>query len=101
MPLFGWLHHRQWLATKERSYKRHIHVWGGRILLLLSFIAAITGLRLSKVNTSSYVAYGVVVGIIAITYAGVWIMKNRKAKQSVEETELEAVQPVEEITERK
>ncbi|KAF2797492.1 hypothetical protein K505DRAFT_358369 [Melanomma pulvis-pyrius CBS 109.77] len=89
MPIIGWLHHRHRVAKGSQDFKRHIHVWGGRLLLLLGFINGITGLRLSKNKNSAYIAYGVVAGLFGVAYAGVWYLKVVKAKTKIEETELE------------
>ncbi|KAH7390024.1 hypothetical protein BKA66DRAFT_607976 [Pyrenochaeta sp. MPI-SDFR-AT-0127] len=89
MPIIGWLHHRHFVTKGAKDFKSPMHIWGGRILLLLAFINGITGLRLSKNKSSAYIAYGVVSGFLAVTYAGILYIQNRKLKATTEETELQ------------
>lgn len=90
MPLVGSLHHRSFVSKGTRDYKRHIHVWGGRIILILGFINGGTGLNLSQAGNPGYIAYGVLSGIIGVLYIGVWYFKVRRAQTVIagEETEL-------------
>lgn len=90
MPVIGSLHHRSFVTKGVRDYKRHIHVWGGRVILVLGFINGGTGLRLSKAGNAGYIAYGVISGAIGILYIGVWYMKVHRAQTVIrsEETEL-------------
>jgi hypothetical protein len=88
MPIIGWLQHRHFVTKGVKDFKSPMHVWGGRLLLLLGFINGITGLRLSKNKSSAYIAYGVVAGLCGFIYAGMLYLKNRKQKAVVEQTEL-------------
>ncbi|OAL50047.1 hypothetical protein IQ07DRAFT_653228 [Pyrenochaeta sp. DS3sAY3a] len=90
MPIIGSFHHRSFVSKGTRDYKRHIHVWGGRIILVLGFINGGTGLKLSEAGNAGYITYGVLSGIIGVLYVGVWYLKVRRAQTAIagEETEL-------------
>lgn len=86
MPVFGWLHHKHFVAKGTKNYKRHIHVWGGRVLLVLGVITGGTGLKLADNTTGGDIAYGVVAGLVIVAYAGVWFWSKRQAKTKTENT---------------
>ncbi|KAF2688484.1 hypothetical protein K458DRAFT_277705, partial [Lentithecium fluviatile CBS 122367] len=62
-PIIGWLHHRHFAAKGTKIYKRYIHVWLGRALLVLSVINGGTGLRLADNTTVGEIVYGLVAGL--------------------------------------
>ncbi|KAF2015328.1 hypothetical protein BU24DRAFT_480128 [Aaosphaeria arxii CBS 175.79] len=78
MPAIGWFHHRHFSARGNTDYKRHIHVWGGRVLLLLGVINGGTGLSLSKAPTSGMIAYGILTAVVGIGYGYIWFRKGRQ-----------------------
>lgn len=88
MPIIGWWHHRQFITTGTKDFKIAMHIWGGRLLLLLGVINGITGLQLSKEKSSAYIAYGTIAGVFAVIYVGIAYLKNRKV-ENVVETELQ------------
>ncbi|KAF3041333.1 hypothetical protein E8E12_006600 [Didymella heteroderae] len=45
-PLAGWLHHRQFLRTGQRSAVSHGHIWIGRVAIILGMINGGLGLQL-------------------------------------------------------
>lgn len=90
MPVVGWLHHRHFVATGAKDFKSALHVWGGRVLLLVSLANGITGLQLSKENNVAYIAYGVVAGIFVLAYAAMLYIKSRRVETVVDEMELPA-----------
>ncbi|KAJ4332671.1 hypothetical protein N0V95_009609 [Ascochyta clinopodiicola] len=67
-PLGGWLHHRQFLRTGQRSAVSHGHIWIGRVAIVLGIINGGLGLKLSSAETKDVIAYGVVAGIIGFAY---------------------------------
>lgn len=79
-PIMGWLHHKHFVATINKNYNRHIHVWLGRVLIVLSVINGGTGIKLSGNTTGGGIAYGVVAGLAAIAYIGVWLWSKKQAK---------------------
>ncbi|KAH7110052.1 hypothetical protein B0J11DRAFT_207400 [Dendryphion nanum] len=87
MPLFGWLHHRHFLAHGNRNWTRSIHVWGGRLTLILGIINIGTGLRLSDNTRAGWIVYGITAGLMAIAYVGVWYWKVRQAKTYASESQ--------------
>ncbi|KAH7068898.1 integral membrane protein [Paraphoma chrysanthemicola] len=78
MPIAGFLHHKHFAAKGARDYKRHIHVWGGRVLLILGLVNGFTGLKLAKAKGGLYAAYGVVAGVFVAAYIGIWYFVRRR-----------------------
>ena len=81
-PIFGWMHHKHFAAKGTKNYKRQVHVWAGRVLLVLGVINGGTGLKLSNNTTSGGIAYGVVAGVLTTIYVGIWWWSKR-AKDAV------------------
>ena len=67
-PLAGWLHHKQFVRSGQRSAVSYGHVWIGRIAIILGIVNGGLGLKLGSVETRYVIAYGVVAGIIGIAY---------------------------------
>ncbi|KAH7070323.1 hypothetical protein BKA63DRAFT_568715 [Paraphoma chrysanthemicola] len=89
MPVIGWLHHKHFAATGKKDFKSPLHVWGGRILLLLALANGITGLQLSKEKKSVYIVYGVIAGVCVVVYAGMLWLRKHALATNVEELETE------------
>jgi hypothetical protein len=66
-----------------------MHIWGGRVLLLLGLINGITGVQLSKNKSPAYIAYGVIAGVFLVAYVGIVYLKNRRVQAVAEERELQ------------
>ncbi|KAJ4356927.1 hypothetical protein N0V95_002941 [Ascochyta clinopodiicola] len=67
-PLGGWLHHRRFLRTGQRSVISHGHIWAGRIAIILGMINGGLGLELGGVETRYVIAYSVVAGVMGVAY---------------------------------
>lgn len=67
-PLAGWLHHKQFLRTGQRSAASHGHIWTGRIAIILGIINGGLGLELGGVETRYVIAYSVVAGVMGLAY---------------------------------
>ncbi|KFY32676.1 hypothetical protein V495_08863 [Pseudogymnoascus sp. VKM F-4514 (FW-929)] len=72
-PVFGYFHHRRFMATQKRGKLTLFHVWYGRILILLGMLNGGFGLKLAANSTGGEIAYGVVAGIIGATYLAVMV----------------------------
>ncbi|KAH7082025.1 hypothetical protein FB567DRAFT_96874 [Paraphoma chrysanthemicola] len=89
MPVIGWFHHKHFAATGTKDFKSPLHVWGGRILLLLALANGITGLQLSKEKKLVYVVYGVIAAVCVVVYAGMLWLKKRALATDIAERETE------------
>ena len=69
-PFAGWLHHRQFVRTGQRSAISHSHIWVGRIAIILGIINGGLGLELGGVETRYVIAYSVVAGVMGVAYLG-------------------------------
>lgn len=67
-PLAGWLHHKQFLRSGQRSAVSHGHIWIGRIAIVLGMINGGLGLQLGGVSTRYVIAYSVVAGVFGLAY---------------------------------
>jgi hypothetical protein len=67
-PIAGWLHHRQFLRTGQRSAVSHGHIWIGRIAIVLGMINGGLGLQLASAQNRYIIAYSVVAGVFGISY---------------------------------
>ena len=67
-PIAGWLHHRQYLRTGQRSAISHGHVWVGRIAIILGMINGALGLELRGIEIRYVIAYSMVAGVMGAAY---------------------------------
>ncbi|KFY07249.1 hypothetical protein V492_07320 [Pseudogymnoascus sp. VKM F-4246] len=72
-PLFGFFHHRRFMAIHKRGKLTLFHVWYGRILIILGMLNGGFGLKLAANSTGGNIAYGVVVGVVGATYVAVLV----------------------------
>ena len=81
--LFGVVHHMQYKKSPHKLTwwrSASIHAWLGRVLLALAIINGGLGLMLADNTKGGRIAYGVVAGIIGLTYLTViiqWLIKKR------------------------
>jgi hypothetical protein len=92
-PLAGWLHHRQFMRSGQRKAVSHVHIWNGRIAIILGMINGGLGLKLGGVETRYTIAYSVVAGVIGLAYitAIVWGEMARGRRTSVAPSEQEKI----------
>ncbi|KAF9890761.1 hypothetical protein FE257_005630 [Aspergillus nanangensis] len=93
-PLVGVYHHRRFRATQTQSVWTFVHVWLGRIMLVLGIVNGGMGLRLAANTTAGNIAYGVLAGAFGVVYVGVAAWKGglklgRKEKKSPSHEEIE------------
>ena len=63
-PLFGLIHHMRFRKTHRPNAWTHLHVWYGRMLILLGIINGGLGLQLAANSKGGEIAYGVVGGVL-------------------------------------
>ncbi|KAK3702182.1 hypothetical protein LTR37_015014 [Vermiconidia calcicola] len=88
-PVFGYLHHRAYKSTQRRTLVSYIHVWVGRLAILLGMINGGLGIQLAgDVRRGYLVAYSVVAAIMGIVFlcsVVYWELSARKSSQSTEQ----------------
>ncbi|KAK3617940.1 hypothetical protein LTR22_026544 [Elasticomyces elasticus] len=57
-PAFGFLHHHLYKKYQRRTAWSHVHVWIGRVAIVLGVINGGTGLKLGHAPVGSNIAYG-------------------------------------------
>jgi hypothetical protein len=69
-PFLGYIHHRRYLSTRKATTWTHIHVWYGRVLLLLGIINGGVGLKLAADtpahSNAGTIAYSVLAGVAGV-----------------------------------
>lgn len=68
-PISGFINH--WLFGKKgkRLFSHHIHIWGGRLAIILGIINGGFGMRLGQVEYPGYrAAYGVVATVMGVAF---------------------------------
>lgn len=77
-PLLGLYHHLRQRKTHTRNPIAHIHIWLGRILILLGIVNGGLGLQLAaNASKRQLIAYGVVSGIMGVVYILTVVFKRK------------------------
>ncbi|KAL9098571.1 MAG: hypothetical protein Q9163_005797 [Psora crenata] len=82
-PIFGYIHHRTYLREHRHTLWATVHVWFGRILVTLGIINGGLGLRLADNTENGDIAYGVVAGVIWVTWMVVAVWGRSKQGNAV------------------
>ncbi|KAH8803161.1 integral membrane protein-like protein, partial [Xylogone sp. PMI_703] len=83
-PLFGLIHHSQYKKIQRRGIFSHIHIWYGRILIILAIVNGGLGLQLAAEGNGGKIAYSVVAGVLGLVYFSVLVivaLRTRKGEQ--------------------
>lgn len=67
-PLFGIIHHIQYKRNFARAGVSHLHIWYGRVLMLLAVVNGGLGLKLANNSKNGEIAYGVIAGVVGLIY---------------------------------
>ena len=67
-PWLGYLHHQMYKKNHQRTWLAVVHVWVGRILLILGLINGGLGLQAANNSVKGEIVYGVFAGISFIAY---------------------------------
>ena len=84
-PALGYLHHIVFVREHRRSIWSTLHVWWGRLFLTLAIIQGGLGLRFAHNTHGGKIAYGIVAGVVWVSWFGmaVWHDLKTKRKHSV------------------
>ncbi|RFU34041.1 hypothetical protein B7463_g2312, partial [Scytalidium lignicola] len=83
-PLFGLIHHGRYKKVQRRGIFSYIHIWYGRILIILAIVNGGLGLQLATESSAGKIAYSVVAGVVGVVYFAVVIfvaLKTRREEQ--------------------
>jgi hypothetical protein len=69
-PLLGYIHHRQFKRYQRRKMASHLHLWDGRIAIILGIVNGGLGLRLAGAGETLKLAYT----IVAAVMGGAWVI---------------------------
>ncbi|KAL1797220.1 hypothetical protein ACET3X_003826 [Alternaria dauci] len=87
-PILGWMHHVLFKKYNHRTLWSYAHIWIGRIAITLGIINGGLGLLLAGNSPDGEIAYGVVAGVMWVTWvaAAIWgEMRRKKAAQLAEQ----------------
>jgi hypothetical protein len=79
-PIGGYVHHLIWKKQHKKTLLTTSHIWTGRSLIILGMINGGLGLQLTGNTTGGEIAYGVIAGVVGVTYIAVVVLsviKNR------------------------
>ncbi|KAE8441765.1 hypothetical protein EG329_004323 [Mollisiaceae sp. DMI_Dod_QoI] len=82
-PIFGIIHHIQYKRNLSRAGVSHLHIWYGRILMLLAVVNGGLGLKLANNTKNGEIAYGVVAGVIGLIYIIFAVFKRKGSSSSM------------------
>ncbi|KAK1730858.1 hypothetical protein CaCOL14_002942 [Colletotrichum acutatum] len=82
-PFLGYAHHAYYKKFQTRGVISHVHVWFGRIVMVLGIINGGLGLELASSSRAYVIAYSVVAAILGVAWIGsaVW-GEMRKSKRN-------------------
>lgn len=80
-PILGFVHHKQYVKHQKRSVVSHVHIWYGRILMILGIINGGLGLQLASGRKSFIIAYSVVAAIVSLLYVAGTLIRRPKTTQ--------------------
>ncbi|KAJ4423167.1 hypothetical protein N0V82_002161 [Gnomoniopsis sp. IMI 355080] len=69
-PVLGWLHHRQFKIYKRRTTVSYLHLFNGRLLIIMGIVNGALGLRVSRASDMVKLAYTIVAGVLG----GAWLV---------------------------
>ena len=81
-PILGYVHHMMYKRKQRRTVFSHLHIWYGRILMVIGII---NGGRQTGGEGSLGIAFAVLAGIFGGIYIGaaIWgIIKRRRAART-------------------
>lgn len=89
-PFIGFIHHRRFMKKQQRSKWTFVHVWYGRVLIILGMINGGLGLQLASdgpaYKMAGMISYAVIAGISGVGFLSVIaVSTGRKTGKSAEE----------------
>ena len=80
--MLGYLHHIVFVREQRRSIWSTLHVWWGRVFLTLAIIQGGLGLKFAADTTGGEIAYGVVAGLVWVSWFTLAVWHDLKTRQT-------------------
>ena len=82
-PILGYIHHVMYTRKGKRTLWSTAHVWFGRVILTLGIINGGLGLRFAKNTRTGEIAYGVIAGVVWVSWlaVAVWATAYKKGEK--------------------
>ncbi|KAK2772830.1 hypothetical protein FQN53_004435 [Emmonsiellopsis sp. PD_33] len=72
--LLGWQHHRVFVRIRRRHWASYLHIWLGRLTLILGWTNIITGMLLSRTSVSWIASMAGLIAVNAL-FLSIWIWR--------------------------
>jgi len=86
-PITGFIHHKAYKQTGGPTKVSPVHVWWGRVIVTLGIVNGGLGLKLVGNTRNGEIAYGVVAGVMWITWMAVVIFKTTRTSKRGSESD--------------
>jgi hypothetical protein len=91
-PVFGFMHHKLFNKYIRRTLWSHVHIWHGRVAILLGMVNGGLGIQLAgDASSGQKIAYAAVAAIMGLLYIGAAIFgeikRSRKQPPNYEKTQ--------------
>lgn len=67
-PALGYVHHRQFKRTQRRTLVSYLHLWNGRVLIVLGIVNGGLGLRVADAPDMAKLAYTIVAAVLGAAW---------------------------------
>ena len=82
-PLFGYLHHKMFKKYGHRTFWSYMHLWHGRVAVLLGIVNGGLGIQLAgNVPKSRVIAYSVIAAIMGLAYIAAIFIGEWRGKRN-------------------
>ncbi|TVY34017.1 hypothetical protein LOCC1_G008813, partial [Lachnellula occidentalis] len=92
-PFLGLAHHFLYQKHASRTPVSHIHIWYGRILMILAVVNGGLGLRLAGNTRTGEIVYGVLAGVVGLLYVLAVVLRRQGpgiGRRAERKTEIES-----------
>ncbi|KAF7865674.1 hypothetical protein EAF04_005840 [Stromatinia cepivora] len=80
-PFLGLIHHWRYMRAQRRGMFGYIHLWYGRILIVLAVINGGLGLQLASNTKNGEIAYGIIAAFMGLFYIGVVVFTAMRKRR--------------------
>lgn len=77
--MLGYLHHKHYVKHQSRGVISYVHIWIGRLLMVLGIINGGLGMRLSGASSGFITGYSVAAVVILMLYILVKVRRRKRA----------------------
>lgn len=75
------MHHRSFKALKRRTLSSHLHIWDGRVAIILGIVNGGLGLKLARAADTVKLAYTIVAAVFGGTWAVLAVLSELRRQR--------------------